>query len=184
MGRMRRHKAWVAFGACWLLAAATLVVVAGAALGGWGAEPHAEADVLFGVAAVMITAPLIPLMGLFFMFCLYCIWIGLALNLAILEFVWLRLSGLGSRSSHGRAGHCAAYAAPRGGPDPHGYYTALGVDPRSSHRLIRVAYRRQALRNHPDRGGSVRRMQTINEAWAVVGDSVKRRAYDAGAAAV
>jgi hypothetical protein len=184
MGRIRRHKGWVGFGAAWLLAAAALVVVAGAALGGWGPQPHVAADVLFGIAAVMLTLPLIPLVGLLYGLAMLCGWMSLMLSLAILKFVWLRLARLGSQSSYGARSweHArGATATPSGGPDPYGHYAALGVDPCSPHRLVRLAYRRQAMRNHPDRGGSVHRMQRINEAWAVVGDPDRRRAYDAGA---
>ena len=183
-GWVRRHRWWVAAGLSWLLVVAALVVLAGALLGGWGPEPHTAADILFAVAAVMVTVLFIPLVGLLCMASIAFWWLGLVLSLKLLELIWLALARLGSRPSDGPAGARAATAAPRGGPDPRGYYTALGVEPRSPEGILRVAYRRQALRNHPDRGGSVRRMQAINEAWAVLGDTDRRRAYDAGAGAV
>jgi len=45
---------------------------------------------------------------------------------------------------------------------------------------IRAAYRRAARANHPDTHGesSAVQMAAINEAWRVVGDPQRRRAYD------
>ncbi len=59
------------------------------------------------------------------------------------------------------------------------YYSILGVPENASSEEIRRAYRRAALAVHPDRGGSNRLMQRINEAWDVLGDARKRREYDA-----
>jgi hypothetical protein len=68
--------------------------------------------------------------------------------------------------------------APRG--DPLGHYAALGLDQRASNRLAQHAYRRQAMRHHPDRGGDLSRMQRINQAWEVIGNPKRRAAYDQG----
>jgi curved DNA-binding protein CbpA len=59
------------------------------------------------------------------------------------------------------------------------YYAILGVPPNASAEEIKRAYRKAALAVHPDRGGSNRLMQRINEAWEVLGDTQKRREYDA-----
>ena len=66
---------------------------------------------------------------------------------------------------------------------PVNYYAILGVAANASVEEIRRAYRKSALAVHPDRGGSDRLMQRINEAWDVLGDAKKRREYDAQLAA-
>jgi hypothetical protein len=67
------------------------------------------------------------------------------------------------------------------------HYTILGVAPRATSKEIRVAYLNLARALHPDRvhSGSVaeqqlaeRRMREVNAAYEVLGDAVRRRAYD------
>jgi len=61
------------------------------------------------------------------------------------------------------------------------YYKTLEVDRAASLDVIEAAYRRLALRYHPDRNpaaDAVRNMQALNEAYAVLRDSVKRQQYD------
>ncbi len=67
------------------------------------------------------------------------------------------------------------------------HYDVLGVPVDATHDDIRRAYHRQARRHHPDiHSGSGpeivaeahRRMEAVNAAWAVLGDPVRRRAYD------
>ena len=57
-------------------------------------------------------------------------------------------------------------------------YAVLGVDAAAPHDDIRRAWLALARRHHPDRGGDPARMQAVNEAWAVLGDPVRRRAWD------
>jgi curved DNA-binding protein CbpA len=64
------------------------------------------------------------------------------------------------------------------------YYATLGVLPSAEGVVIRAAYKALAQRYHPDRfEGSkeeaLRRMQDINEAYAVLSDPVQRKEYDA-----
>lgn len=64
------------------------------------------------------------------------------------------------------------------------YYATLGVTPQAEDIVIKAAYRALAQRYHPDRfGGSAneanRKMAEINEAYGVLSDPAKRRAYDA-----
>lgn len=69
-------------------------------------------------------------------------------------------------------------------------YDVLGVRPDASHAEIRRVYLDLARSHHPDlRDGdpaaqhaSQRRMQELNEAWSVLGDESRRRAYDEGLA--
>jgi len=62
------------------------------------------------------------------------------------------------------------------------YYAILGLGPDASEEEIRRTYRRLALEWHPDRNpGNPRaeeRFKAISEAYAVLIDSAKRRAYD------
>ncbi len=61
------------------------------------------------------------------------------------------------------------------------YYALLHLHPGCSAAEIRSAYRRLARRYHPDLNPSpdaARRMAAINEAYAVLGNPVRRRAYD------
>lgn len=60
----------------------------------------------------------------------------------------------------------------------------LGVPPTATDAEIRRAYLRLAREHHPDlqtaRGrASDDRMRTVNQAWSVLGDAERRRAYDA-----
>lgn len=58
------------------------------------------------------------------------------------------------------------------------YYQILGVTPTAGIAEIKKAYRKLALENHPDLGGSHERMLAINEAFFVLIDPVARPAYD------
>ena len=62
------------------------------------------------------------------------------------------------------------------------YYAVLGIAPRASAEEIRKAYHKLAFRCHPDRnqksGEAHKKMQEINEAYAILSDSVKRGEYD------
>ncbi len=64
------------------------------------------------------------------------------------------------------------------------YYRILGVLDDAEDVVIRAAYKALAQRYHPDKWTgdkeeANRRMQEINEAYAVLSDSVKRKQYDA-----
>ena len=65
------------------------------------------------------------------------------------------------------------------------FYERLGVSPSASAEQIRRAYLKLARIHHPDfhtdavaRQANEREMQSINEAWAVLGDPDRRRAHD------
>ena len=63
------------------------------------------------------------------------------------------------------------------------YYKILNVDNKAGQQQIKDAYRGLALQYHPDRNRGnpavAERMKEINEAYAVLSDLTKRRAYDA-----
>lgn len=62
------------------------------------------------------------------------------------------------------------------------YYATLGVLPDAEDIVVRAAYRALAQRYHPDRcaadADAHRRMCELNEAFAVLSDPLRRRAYD------
>lgn len=58
------------------------------------------------------------------------------------------------------------------------YYEQLGVEPSASAAELRRAYRRRAREAHPDLAGSDAGMTRLNEAYAVLSDPGRRRAYD------
>jgi len=62
------------------------------------------------------------------------------------------------------------------------YYRILGVDEDASQDQIKKAYRKLALRYHPDKNSGDKRSEEkfkdISEAHAVLGDPVKRKKYD------
>jgi curved DNA-binding protein CbpA len=62
------------------------------------------------------------------------------------------------------------------------YYKLLGVAPSASAEEIRRAYHKRAFQCHPDRNHrgkeAHRKMQELNEAYAILSDPVTRREYD------
>jgi curved DNA-binding protein CbpA len=58
------------------------------------------------------------------------------------------------------------------------HYDVLGVTARATPDEVRAAYRRAARDHHPDAGGDAQRMSDLNVAWHVLGDPVRRAAYD------
>ena len=63
------------------------------------------------------------------------------------------------------------------------YYSILGVSEKASHEEIKHAFRRLAMRYHPDRNlgnekWAEEKFKEINESYAVLGDELKRREYD------
>ncbi|KAG9129788.1 hypothetical protein Leryth_016000 [Lithospermum erythrorhizon] len=75
-----------------------------------------------------------------------------------------------------------------GGSSGSCYYSVLGIRNDASFSDIRSAYRKLALKWHPDRwtknptaaGEANRRFQKIQEAYSVLSDHGKRSMYDAG----
>jgi hypothetical protein len=58
------------------------------------------------------------------------------------------------------------------------HYEVLGVSPKATVAEVRAAYRAAARDHHPDAGGDADRMRQLNAAWQVLGDPVRRAAYD------
>lgn len=58
------------------------------------------------------------------------------------------------------------------------YYETLGISKSASTEEIKKAYRRLALKYHPDRGGDHGKFTEINEAYQALSDPQKRASYD------
>ena len=58
------------------------------------------------------------------------------------------------------------------------YYSTLGVNRNASPEEIKKAYRKLAMKHHPDRGGDASKLQQINEAYDTLKDPAKRQQYD------
>jgi curved DNA-binding protein CbpA len=57
-------------------------------------------------------------------------------------------------------------------------YAVLQMAPDAEHDAIRASFRALARRFHPDLGGDAGEMQTVNEAWSILGQPDRRLAYD------
>lgn len=68
-----------------------------------------------------------------------------------------------------------------GGPeevDETELYDLLGVEKTASSTEIKKAYRKKAMRCHPDRGGDAEEFKKINAAHEILSDAEKRKIYD------
>ena len=58
------------------------------------------------------------------------------------------------------------------------YYNVLGVTRTASPEEIKKAYRKLAMKHHPDRGGDQEQFKRVTEAYDVLSSSDKKNAYD------
>ncbi|MEI8072752.1 MAG: J domain-containing protein [Candidatus Saccharibacteria bacterium] len=58
------------------------------------------------------------------------------------------------------------------------YYEVLGLSKGATEEEIKKAFRKQAIKHHPDKGGNEDDFKEINEAYEVLGNPQKRQAYD------
>ena len=59
------------------------------------------------------------------------------------------------------------------------YYDILWVKEDASQEEIKKAFKKAAVKHHPDRGGDKKKFQEMNEAYQVIGDEKKKGQYDA-----
>jgi DnaJ-class molecular chaperone len=57
-------------------------------------------------------------------------------------------------------------------------YQTLGVSKTATDEEIKQAYRKLAMKHHPDRGGDEKKFQEIKNAYEVLSDPAKRQQYD------
>eukprot|EP00607_Mallomonas_marina_P002438 CAMPEP_0182427462 /NCGR_PEP_ID=MMETSP1167-20130531/17220_1 /TAXON_ID=2988 /ORGANISM="Mallomonas Sp, Strain CCMP3275" /LENGTH=426 /DNA_ID=CAMNT_0024609709 /DNA_START=52 /DNA_END=1332 /DNA_ORIENTATION=+ len=67
---------------------------------------------------------------------------------------------------------------PSGPVDNEGYYNVLGVSKTADESEIKKAYKKLALKHHPDKGGDVEKFKEISAAVEVLCDPEKRKLYD------
>ncbi|XP_059314957.1 dnaJ protein homolog [Lycium ferocissimum] len=58
------------------------------------------------------------------------------------------------------------------------YYEILGVNKNATEDEIKKAYRKAAMKNHPDKGGDPEKFKELAQAYEVLSDSQKREIYD------
>lgn len=62
--------------------------------------------------------------------------------------------------------------------DNESYYKLLGVDKNATEREVKKAFKKMAMKHHPDRGGDEETFKKIEKAKEVLTDENKRRLYD------
>mmetsp|Transcript_1409 Transcript_1409/g.1289 ORF Transcript_1409/g.1289 Transcript_1409/m.1289 type:complete len:131 (+) Transcript_1409:81-473(+) len=69
-------------------------------------------------------------------------------------------------------------SGPSGDVDTQELYDTLGVAKEASQDEIKKAYRKLAVKHHPDKGGDVEKFKEISAAYEVLSNAEKREIYD------
>lgn len=78
----------------------------------------------------------------------------------------------------GGHGHGHGRGAPEEEVDTEKLYNVLGVSKEASQQDIKKAYRKMAVKHHPDKGGDEAKFKEVTAAYEVLGDAEKRKNYD------
>jgi len=78
----------------------------------------------------------------------------------------------------GMGGDDEGMRRPKKDVDTSKYYDLLGVSKDASDSEIKKAFRKAAMKNHPDKGGDPDKFKEINTAYEVLSNSEKRKLYD------
>ena len=62
--------------------------------------------------------------------------------------------------------------------DTNKYYELLGVDKKATTDQIRKAFRKKAIKEHPDKGGDADKFKEVTNAYEVLCNPEKRQLYD------
>ena len=60
------------------------------------------------------------------------------------------------------------------------YYNTLGISKSASEADIKTAYRKMAMKHHPDRGGDEKKFKEVTEAYETLSDPQKKQMLDMG----
>ena len=60
------------------------------------------------------------------------------------------------------------------------YYNTLGITKSASETDIKTAYRKMAMKHHPDRGGDEKKFKEVTEAYETLSDPQKKQMFDMG----
>ena len=63
-------------------------------------------------------------------------------------------------------------------PQEENLYDVLGVPKDVSETDLKKAYKKLAIKHHPDKGGNEETFKKISEAYSILSDSDKRKKYD------
>lgn len=70
---------------------------------------------------------------------------------------------------------------PRGPAEPvdnESFYRLLGIDKKASAEEVRKAFKKLAIKHHPDKGGDQEKFKEICRAYEILSDAEKRQVYD------
>lgn len=67
---------------------------------------------------------------------------------------------------------------PQGDVDTEKLYETLGIEKSATEQEIKKAYRKAAIKHHPDKGGDEHKFKEISAAYEILSDPEKRKTYD------